>query len=279
VTDPALSRFVTEIDRRLGELIEESQEILPQAMRYSLLSGGKRLRPLLVLAATDTFGGPASCALDPACAIEMVHAYSLIHDDLPCMDDDDMRRGRPTCHRAFSEGIAVLAGDALLTEAFRVISRSNHLSCSQIVRLIDLLANRTGKEGMVGGQAIDILSFGQPVSFDLLNQMDLKKTGDLFSCCLEFGAIIANADASMNAHLRQTGLHLGLAYQIRDDLEDTEPPAKGIAPTFSSLLGQQTTRKLLHQTVGQIHQHLSCLPSGAPLIKKLIDPLFKPLVS
>lgn len=267
--------FTQIIDSRLDELTKGSEEILLKAMRYALLGGGKRLRPQLVLTAVETLGGKLSDAIDPACAIEMVHAYSLIHDDLPCMDNDDFRRGRPTLHRAFPEGIAVLAGDALLSEAFRVISLSNNLSDRQIVRLTTLLANRIGKAGMVGGQAIDILSEGKSIALELLIEMDQKKTGDLFSCSLEFGAIIANAPASIEEHLRQAGLHLGLAYQIRDDLDDAASAGasqKNHKPTLTSLLGLEPTRNFLRQTFEKIDHHLSFLPSGAPLIKSLINP-------
>jgi len=272
------STFISLIDRRLNELIENSDEILPQAMRYSLLSGGKRLRPQLVLAASETLGGTFRDALDPACAIEMIHAFSLIHDDLPCIDNDDIRRGRPTLHRAFSEGIALLAGDALLSEAFLVIAQSNHLSDRQIIRLTTLLAKRVGKEGMTGGQAIDILSEGQTISQDLLVEMDQKKTGDLFACSLEFGAVIANASPSIEEHLHQAGLYLGMAYQIRDDLEDaataiSDKPNEN-KPTFATLLGTEPTRKFLLQTLEKLNHHLSFLPSGAPMIKRIIDPLF-----
>lgn len=275
-----ISTYRSAIDNRLNELMTISKDLLTEAMRYALLGGGKRLRPQLVLASVESLGGSLLDALDPACAIEMVHAYSLIHDDLPCMDDDDIRRGKPTLHRAFSEGIAVLAGDALLTEAFRVISLSKNLSDRQIIRLITLLAKRTGKEGMVGGQAIDILSKGQTISPEIIIEMDQKKTGDLFSCSLEFGAIIARVSSTIEEHLHQAGLHLGLAYQIHDNLEDAATASseslKETKPTLTMLIGIEPTQKLLRQTFEMIHYHLSFLPAGAPMIKALIDPINKP---
>ncbi len=255
--------------------MEGSEETLVQAMRYALLGIGKRLRPILVLASAETLGIEHLDALDPACAIEMIHAYSLIHDDLPCMDNDDFRRGKPTLHRAFPEGIAVLAGDALLSEAFGVITQSKFLNDQQIVRLIALLAKRIGKEGMVGGQAIDILSEELEISRELLMEIDHKKTGDLFSCSLEFGAIIANASSEAQEHLHQVGLHLGLAYQIRDDLEDAEGEhSNEPRQTLTTILGIEPTQKLLQQTFENIDRHLRSLPSGAPLIKGLIDSIF-----
>jgi geranylgeranyl diphosphate synthase type II len=269
-----LDSWIPLIDQRLNELIGHSNEALQEAMKYSLLGPGKRFRPQLVLASAETFGAPLANALDPACAIEMIHAYSLIHDDLPCMDNDDFRRGRPTLHRVYSEGMAVLAGDALLTEAFYIIAKASCLDGRQIARLIALLAERAGKTGMVGGQAIDIL-LKQNSTIDLLIQMDQKKTGDLFSCALEFGAIIANASPAIQKHLREIGLHLGLAYQIRDDQQDETPQpladSNHFKPTLTSCLGTDSTKVLLQRTVDTIHRHLSFLPQEAPAIKNLIS--------
>jgi len=271
-----LPSYTELIDYRLSELIPDSNEILPQAMHYALFGGGKRLRPQLVLSTAQVLGTQLKDALDPACAIEMIHTYSLIHDDLPCMDNDDFRRGRPTVHRAFPEAIAVLAGDALLTEAFRVISIAENLSDRQIIRLTNCLAKRIGKEGMVGGQAIDILSLGQTMPQELLIIMDQKKTGDLFSCSLEFGAIIANASPLIEKHLRQVGLHLGLAYQIRDDLEDSSissiPQKTGAKPSIVGILGIEAAKKIMKQSFDAIQHHLSFLPENADPINGLIKP-------
>ena len=238
------------IDERLERLVPGTDP-LSEAMRYALLGPGKRIRPQLTLAATLSFGGTFEEALDPACAIEMIHAYSLVHDDLPCMDDDDERRGRPTLHRVFGEAIALLAGDALLTEAFGVLARAP-LSPTLRIQLIDCLSQRSGKVGMALGQAIDLL---KPQNRPAILDMHRKKTGDLLSCSLEFGAILAAPEKQ--TEMRRFGLHLGLAYQLRDDLEDQE-----------SLFNRKETEALMQESF----RALKDLP---PLIYELIEPLFK----
>ena len=263
------------IEERLAEILPPPNgNRLIEAMLYALLGPGKRIRPLLVLATAETFGASKSLALDPGVAIEMVHAYSLIHDDLPSMDNDDLRRGRPTVHRAFSEAIAILAGDALLTDAFRVIAESKGLSDHQIVRLIRTLALRAGSEGMVGGQMIDISCVGS-ISQDLLMEMHRKKTGDLLSCSLEFGAIIAKASPAQEEILRQIGHHLGLAYQIRDDLEDVQQMADEGKPTAVTVFGLKKARELLEQSLAAIITGLDRLPGRALPISNIITSLFK----
>ena len=263
------------IDLRLNELLPLCEgDHLIEAMRYALLGPGKRIRPLLVLATCETFGVSKSIALDPACAIEMVHAYSLIHDDLPCMDDDDVRRGRPTVHRAYSEGVAVLAGDALLTDAFRVIAEAKGLSDRQIVQLIHTLSLRAGSSGMVGGQMIDISST-KSLSTELLIKMHRKKTGDLLSCSLEFGAIVADADPSSKELLRQVGQHLGLAYQIRDDLDDAHQGADEGKPNAVAILGLEGARELLKESLNAIEAGLDRLPRCARPISAIISPIFQ----
>jgi geranylgeranyl diphosphate synthase type II len=226
----------------------------------------------LVLMAAEACGRDFKAALPAACAVEMVHAYSLIHDDLPCMDNDDFRRGRPTVHRAFSEAVAVLAGDALLTEAFQIVALSENLSDSQKVRLTTRLAQRIGKNGMVEGQAIDILSQKETLPSELLIIMDQKKTGDLFSCSLEFGAIIANAPSPIEEHLRIAGLHFGLAYQIRDDLEDASNSLASEKSSLVAIIGIESAKKIMQQSINAIHNHLSFLPEKGEAIKSLIKP-------
>jgi geranylgeranyl pyrophosphate synthase len=254
------------INERLSALVPE-KDSLSEAMRYTLLAPGKRIRPLLVVAAAATFDVKEEVALDPACAIEMIHAYSLIHDDLPCMDDDDLRRGRPTLHRVFPEAIALLAGDALLTEAFRVIGEAPGISGEIKNRLIICLASRAGKEGMAGGQAIDMLSSTTPaglsISPALLLSMIGQKTGDLFSASLEFGAILGERDPQP---MRALGLDLGLAFQIRDDLEDGDGSV--------SILGIDAAKALLQDYLIKIEEGLAELPRGAPQVLSLLRALF-----
>lgn len=259
------------IEERLSRLIPQT-DLLSEAIRYALLGPGKRIRPLLALASAETFGVAPPQALDPACAIEMIHAFSLIHDDLPCMDDDDYRRGRKSLHRAFPESIALLAGDALLSEAFLVLAKSN-VSPQTKVGLIETLGSRIGKAGMIGGQALDMHPSGSDLEHIL--EMQSKKTGDLFSCALEFGPILAGVEPSWREEMRQIGLHLGLAYQIRDDLEDSKQKSDETKSTPLLLLGEEGARKLLENSLRAIEQKLKNLPSCAHPISKLLSPLFK----
>lgn len=240
--------FAGKIERRLDALVPHTDR-LSEAMRYSLLGPGKRLRPLLVFASANLFRVSEDLALDPACAIEMVHAYSLIHDDLPCMDDDDLRRGRPTAHRAFGEATALLAGDALLTQAFETLSEAP-LSDSVRTNLISCLAARAGKKGMISGQIKDLFGCSQ----DEAPLMFQQKTGDLFSCALEFGALLGEADP---APMRRIGLLLGLAYQLKDDLEDGD-----------SLFSREKAKDFFKKTTQELEELLVSL-SGI-FLKKLV---------
>ena len=258
------------IEERLDQLIPQ-KDFLSEAIRYALLGPGKRIRPLLVIASAETFGADPTLALDPACAIEMVHAFSLIHDDLPCMDDDDYRRGRKSLHRAFPEAIALLAGDALLSEAYLVLARAK-IDPSIKVQLIETLGRRIGKEGMTGGQALDM--HPSDLNLDSILEMQCKKTGDLLSCALEFGPLIAKKP-NLQEDMRQIGLHVGLAYQIRDDLEDAHQKSDEIKPTPLSLLGEEGARKLLTDSTQAIEESLKRLPQSGQPIAKLLTPLFK----
>ncbi len=207
------------IEDRLNELVPSTGEPLHEAARYSLLSSGKRIRPLLVLTTATAFGAHAKNALDPACAIEMIHTYSLIHDDLPSMDNDDLRRGKPTLHKVYPEGIAILAGDFLLTFAFELLSEAKGLTAEQRLDLVQTLARCAGAKGMIGGQVIDMGALGKEIDESTLEQMHTGKTSALLIACLEFGAIIANAHDKREL-LRQIGYEAGLIYQIQDDILD-----------------------------------------------------------
>lgn len=201
----------------------EEYDIVKEAMLYSLNAGGKRIRPILVLEFCKACGGDIQKALPFACAVEMIHCYSLIHDDLPCMDDDDMRRGQPSCHIRFGEANAMLAGDALLTLAFEVIASAwekglqSPLAC---VKATKALSKRAGVDGMVAGQIIDLENEGKTVSEKTLYQLHQKKTGCLISAACELGAIAAEASADMQAKCAEYGEQLGLAFQIIDDILD-----------------------------------------------------------
>jgi geranylgeranyl diphosphate synthase type II len=192
---------------------------LAEAMRYSLFSGGKRFRPALVLAACEVCGGAVERALPAAAAIECVHTFALIHDDLPVMDDDDLRRGQPTAHKVFGEAIALLAGDALLALAFGILSTQVR-DAAVSSRLCAELAEAVGWEGMIGGQAADWLGQGEPVGQERVEHIHQRKTGRLIRCACRMGAVAAAADNTMMEALSRYGEHLGLAFQIVDDVLD-----------------------------------------------------------
>lgn len=233
----SISSILVKVEERLSSLVPQQNmayEILFEAARYSLLSGGKRLRPLLLIASAEMFGACLEKSLDSACAIEMIHTYSMIHDDLPSMDDDDFRRGKPSLHKAFSEAHAVLAGDFLLTYAFEVIANDENLEDTQKVALIKLLAARSGSKGMIGGQVMDIDAEGKIISLADLELIHNLKTGALISAALEMGAIIAKASQEDKAIVEKFGLSIGLAFQIIDDILDVTSSKQKHGKEFSS---------------------------------------------
>ena len=198
---------------------------LAEAMTYSLKAGGKRIRPVLCMLAAEAVGAPAGSALGCAVALEYIHTYSLIHDDLPAMDDDDLRRGKPTCHMVFGEGQAILAGDGLLTEAFTLLAADPALPPSRRVEALRVLGEAAGWQGMVGGQSLDLegeqhTRKGEPVGLAQLQLIHRLKTGALLRAALELGAIAGNAGPEARAALREAGAAMGLAFQIKDDLLD-----------------------------------------------------------
>jgi geranylgeranyl diphosphate synthase type II len=197
---------------------------LKEAMEYSLFSDGKRIRPSLAIAACEALGGKAETVLPFAAGIEMIHTYSLIHDDLPCMDNDDLRRGRPTCHKVFGEAIALLAGDALLTEAFRIMAgrRNSDVSSSTTRRIIHEVALAAGASGMVAGQAMDIIYEGKNGTKKIVNYIHRHKTSALIRASVLAGALAGGARAAETKCFRVFGESIGLAFQIRDDLLDVE---------------------------------------------------------
>ena len=209
----------TELVRVAEADAAEVPATLRKAMTYSLLAGGKRLRPILALAGCEAVGGQLTAALPLGCALEMIHTYSLIHDDLPAMDNDDFRRGRPTNHKVFGEAIAILAGDALLTEAFAVTSRCP-APPAVLVQVLRELASAVGAAGMVGGQVIDIEATGNKVDLELLRRLHSKKTGALLAVSVCAGARLGGAGESAVAGLRTYAEALGLAFQIIDDVLD-----------------------------------------------------------
>ncbi|MBI5273340.1 MAG: polyprenyl synthetase family protein [Chlamydiia bacterium] len=269
------------IEQRLDTLVQDASLPIYDAARYSLLSPGKRFRPLLVLTVAQAFQSPLSHAIDPACAIEMIHTYSLIHDDLPCMDNDDLRRGRPTLHRAFSEGLALLTGDYLLTYAFEVLGVAPHLSTEQKLKLIQLLSHAAGAQGMIGGQAIDIVSVGKVLDEPTLLQMHRGKTAALLTCALLFGAVIGNAPSSAHSLLRVLGEQLGLAFQFLDDLLDATASQEQLGkeaggdrkkkkPTAIQFYGVDGVEKKLKELELSIEKNLAKLPCDPIALRSLI---------
>ncbi len=249
---------------------------LAEAMRYSLEAGGKRVRPALCLLAAEAVGGKAEEALACAVALEFIHTYSLIHDDLPAMDDDDLRRGKPTNHVVFGEGQAILAGDGLLTEAFQVIARDAQLPAERRIEAVSVLAEAAGWRGMVGGQSLDLLGeeltrTGQPYGLEHLQLIHRLKTGALLRASVELGAIAAGATARRRQALREAGALLGLAFQIQDDILDTTSTAEQMGKrvgkdegkgkiTYPALLGLDGARRALIETTERALCQLQSLP-------------------
>jgi farnesyl diphosphate synthase len=239
-------------------------EQLHGAMRYAVLGGGKRVRPVLVYATGAALGVELSKLDGPACAVEMIHAYSLVHDDLPAMDDDELRRGRPTCHIAYDEATAILAGDGLLTMAFEVLASDESMGVSpeQRMRMVQELATASGNRGMVGGQAIDIAAEGQQLSLDQLKNMHAHKTGALIRAAVRLGALSCPTLTIEQAQqLDSYAEAIGLAFQIRDDILDVEADTETLGkpqgsdearnkPTYTSLLGLDGAK----QKAQELHQ-------------------------
>jgi farnesyl diphosphate synthase len=279
----ALAETAQLIDEALGRLLavpSGPEARVFEAMRYSALAPGKRLRPFLVLASSHLFSVRRPSALQVACAIEMVHAYSLVHDDLPVMDDSDLRRGRPTCHKQFDEATAVLAGDGLLTHAFEVLAQSDtHGDPAVRCELVSALAQAAGPHGMVGGQMIDLLAENDS-SLDIgaITRLQRLKTGALIAFACEAGAILAKAAPELRLALRGYAHDLGLAFQIADDLLDVEGDSKETGKptgsdaaagkaTFVSILGIERARAQAEHLVRQAVAHLDPFEEKAELLR------------
>ncbi|MBO0586407.1 polyprenyl synthetase family protein [Sporosarcina sp. E16_8] len=235
-----LQRFITKklpiIDAKLNSLLAATtvSETLKSSMSYSINAGGKRIRPLLVLATLEDLGVESEDALTVACVAELLHTYSLIHDDLPCMDDDDFRRGKPTNHIVYGEGVAVLAGDALQTLAFGSLTHLSDTSAQDTLRIIRLLSDASGATGMVGGQMLDIEGETQKLSLPELETIHVNKTGALLSFCISAGAILAGVNEDKAAKLKEYSYHIGLAFQIQDDILDITSTTEELGKTAGS---------------------------------------------
>lgn len=269
-------------DAMLLNLIEK-EEIptkLKESMLYSLSVGGKRLRPLLVFAVLEAFGYPAQKGYSVAAALEMVHTYSLIHDDLPAMDDDDLRRGKPTNHIVFGEATAILAGDSLLTHAFKIIAEDESLMSLQRIQLILELSKAAGPLGMVAGQILDMEAEQHPVSLPELKEIHVRKTGRLIEFAIVSGAIISGANEELIQLLRQYAYHIGLAFQIKDDILDVEGNTALIGKmvgsdqvngksTYVSLTSLETAKSMLNDEISTAMQLLDQLPGETMILRAI----------
>ena len=267
------------VDDHLGGLFADAKDKpyrrLQEAMRYSLLAGGKRVRPVMTLAFCDTLGGQWRAALPFACALELVHTYSLIHDDLPCMDDDDLRRGRPTCHKVYGETMAVLAGDALQGEAFGLIAAAPAMTAQQRIDAVAVLSAACGGGGMVAGQVLDVDHLAQSeADLRLLHRL---KTGAMLQAAAELGCVAAGADDGLRQRARDYGCHIGLAFQVRDDVldvvADQEELGKPIGSdraegkrTFVDLLGLEACQALVAEETAKAKAALADLPDSGFLL-------------
>ncbi|AOC56204.1 polyprenyl synthetase family protein [Bacillus pumilus] len=259
-------------------------EDLKSSMLYSLKAGGKRLRPVLVLALLHAYGKNEEDGIPVGCAVEMIHTYSLIHDDLPCMDDDDLRRGKPTNHKVYGEATAVLAGDALLTESFRLITSqlSSSVSADQKLRIVDELVKSAGALGMVGGQFDDMEAEQKQVSLTELESIHARKTGKLLTFSVAAGAMLAGALDDDIEKLREFSYHIGIAFQIRDDILDLEGSEEKIGKrvgsdtaneksTYPSLLTLSGAKKKLHEHITRAKEIVSNLQLEQQLLHDLCD--------
>ena len=266
-----LISYGNQVDAQLEQILPQPQgpaEALFAAMRYSVFNGGKRLRPALCFAAAEAVAATDANTARVAAALEMIHAYSLIHDDLPAMDDDDLRRGKPTCHIQFGEATAILAGDGLQSLAFQQLTELQNIPADHMVRLLSMLASYSGCQGMVAGQAIDLAATGQGLNLDQLKTMHRHKTGALIEASVLMGAIATGtATEQQLAVLKQFAADIGLAFQIQDDILDVESSTEQLGKqqgsdalnqksTYSSIMGLEEARteatKLYQQSVASL---------------------------
>ena len=259
---------------------------LAESMEYSLMAGGKRLRPILVMAAADAVGARGTDFVQAACGIEMIHTYSLIHDDLPAMDNDDYRRGKLTNHKVFGEALAILAGDALLTQAFEVILRQQGVPAQVLLEVLREMSIAAGPNGMVGGQVIDMLSEGKQISMEELRKMHMGKTGALFRAAIRSGAILGGASEAQLAALTTYADCFGLSFQITDDILDVVGDEAVIGKpvgsderneksTYVTLTSLDEAKKLAANTVQQALEALEIFGDEAKFLRDLVKMLLE----
>lgn len=276
------------IDGGLAEYVyaaRDGQDIVTDAMRYSIQNGGKRIRPMLTLEFCRVCGGDPLTALPFACAVEMIHTYSLIHDDLPCMDDDDLRRGKPSCHKKFGESYALLAGDGLLTLAFETLTKAYAVSPQNIVRAVRVLSDFAGVNGMIGGQVIDLLAEEKQADYETLQRIDRLKTGALIKSAVLLGCIAADVQEVAVLSAAETyAENIGFAFQVVDDILDVTSDtdtlgkpvgsdAKNAKSTFVSLLGLEACKSLANRLTENAVQALDAFPRDTEFLKELANQL------
>jgi geranylgeranyl diphosphate synthase type II len=275
------------VDQALDRLLPAEHAVpatLHKAMRYSIFAGGKRLRPVLVLAAAEACNGAHENALPAACAVECLHTYSLIHDDLPCMDDDDLRRGRPTSHKVFGEAIAVLAGDALQALAFESVSRMSPASAFSGADYVFELAQAAGSRHLIAGQVMDLEGEGRKLSADQLRAIHEGKTAALLTCCARLGGMSAGCTPAQLDALTRFGHALGLAFQVIDDILDVTQTSEKLGKTagkdvtaekatYPSILGLEASRAEADRLTAQAHQAIAPFGEAAHPLKLIADHL------
>ncbi|MES2344719.1 MAG: polyprenyl synthetase family protein [Chlamydiota bacterium] len=266
-----ISALLSLIESALQRLFP-AKDSLWESARYSLFSGGKRLRPLLTLATVVDLEHDVNTALQPACVLELIHTYSLIHDDLPCMDNDDVRRSKPTLHKIYTEGHAVLTGDFLLTHAFELLATSPNLSSEQKLDLITTLSSRAGAFGMIGGQVEDIRAKGAKLESESLRFIHFGKTAALMIASLEFAAILCKLTKKERTLLIEAGEHLGLAFQIKDDLLDSNVKEE---PSAVALYGMLGAKRLAEEHFEKAQDAFNALAHPLPLLRKLSSALIE----
>jgi farnesyl diphosphate synthase len=284
--DDWMKTVQAQVEQQLGQLLPPAQQVphkLHQAMRYTSLGGGKRVRPLLVYASGALFGAAADALARAAAAVEMIHVYSLVHDDMPCMDDDALRRGKPTVHVAYDEATALLVGDALQAQAFTVLAEMDSVPAARQVVMLRLLAQAAGSSGMCGGQAIDLDSVGQQVSIEQLERMHQLKTGAMLRVSVLLGALAGRELAAHEtAALADYSNAIGLAFQVVDDILDATADSATLGktagkdaadnkPTYVSILGLAPSQALAEKLRNDAHQALAPFGEKANRLRELAD--------
>lgn len=259
------------VDQKIADLLPKGNDRISEAMLYSASSKGKRLRPILLMSTANIFQVNPEYSLRAAAAVEMVHSYSLIHDDLPAMDNDDFRRGMPSCHKKFDEATAILAGDALLTLAFEILSANKTCSDAGIrCELVQILAKNVGFAGMAGGQMVDLLyERNVAANYSQLIEMQHMKTAKLFIACCEMGAVLGGASRTEREHLVEYGKNFGLAFQFVDDLEDLKEGKELNNNNIVKFLGEEKTKADVQQFVYNARQELKIFADKSQVLDKI----------